>query len=87
MGNELATDNEKIRKRVAAIFEDFYTYHEQIFSAAQQLNLTAVKQKPEFMARQVQGILNGAMSSAKIRNRPQDILDALHTAKAVMGFV
>jgi len=87
MGNELASDNEKIRKKVAAIFEDFYAYHEQVFSVAQQLKLTKVTQKPEYIARQVQGILNGAMSSAKIRNRPQDILDALHTAKAVMGFV
>lgn len=87
MGNELATDNEKIRKRVEAIFSDFHGYHQKIFEAALALNLTQVQTKPENIARQVQGILNGAMASAKIRNRPQEILEALDTAKTVMGLL
>lgn len=85
LGNELATGNEAARQRVEKIMESFHHYHKEIYSAAQQQGLTDRDWPAEDVAQQIQGILNGAMISAKLRNRPEDILDALKTAKMIIG--
>lgn len=85
MGNELATDSELIRKKVESVFSEFYRYHQKIYEDAKAQGLTSANWKPEEIGRHIQGILNGAMASAKIRKRPEDILDALAVAKAVIG--
>lgn len=86
IGNELATDNEIIRKKVAQAFDEFSSYHQRIYQDAKDQGLSQRQWSPELIGRQIQGILNGAMASAKIRNQPNDILDALVTAKALLGF-
>ena len=85
MGNEMATDSELIRQKVETIFADFCSYHQRIYQDAKSQGLTDIVVEPEFIARQLQGILHGGMVSAKVTNRPEDILDALTTAKAILG--
>ena len=85
MGSELATENTFLREKIELIFEDFYTYHQTIYTDAQKMSLTKINLDPKDMGRYIQGILNGATTSAKIRNNPKDILDALIVAKIVMG--
>ena len=85
LGNEMATDNALIRDQVERIFDDFYGYHQKIYQDAKKQGLTQTNHDPKNIGRQVQGILNGAMVSAKIRNRPEDIQEAITVAKAVMG--
>lgn len=86
LGNELATDNEDIRKKVQHVFDEFAGYHQRIYEDALAQNLTQAQWPVIVIGRQIQGILNGAMASAKIRNQPDDILEALVTAKALLGF-
>lgn len=86
LGNELATDNEDVRKKVQRIFTEFSHYHQRIYEDALAQNLTQTQWPADVIGRQIQGILNGAMASAKIRNQPDDILEALVTAKALLGF-
>lgn len=85
MGGELATDSELIRQKVEQVLEQFYRYQQRIYEDALAQGLTTQHWEPELIGRQLQGVLNGALSSAKIRNRPDDILDALVTAKALIG--
>lgn len=86
LGNELATNNEDIRKKVQQVFTDFAHYHQRIYEDAIAQDLTQAQWPAEVIGRQIQGILNGAMASAKIRNQPDDILEALVTAKTLLGF-
>lgn len=85
MGNELATDSELIRQKVEYVYSEFHLYHQKIYEDAVNLGLTKAKWEPEVVARQLQGVLNGSMTSAKLRNRPEDITDALPAAKAILG--
>ncbi|OUS26958.1 hypothetical protein A9Q99_17250 [Gammaproteobacteria bacterium 45_16_T64] len=85
MGSELATDSEIIRQKVEQVLGEFYVYQQRIYEDAKAKGLTTMDWEPELVGRQLQGILNGAMSSAKIRNRPEDITDALVTAKTIIG--
>ena len=82
IGNEMATDNEIIRKKVEKMFDEFSRYHQDIFEHSSGVKADL---KPILAGRLIQGILNGAMTSAKIRNRPQDILDSLVSAKLLLG--
>lgn len=85
MGNEMATDSELIRAQVETVFQRFAAYHQQIYLDAKAQGLTNANWPPEMIGRQLQNILNGAMTSSKINNQPQDILDALAIAKSVLG--
>lgn len=85
MGNELATENEEIRKTVAKIFDSFQRYHRKIYEDAAQKGLIDTTWDVALAGRQIQCIINGAMTSSKIRNRPKDILDGLDTAKRLFG--
>ena len=85
MANEMSTDNELIRVKTEKIFEDFYGYHKIIYQDVKSQGLTKTDIAPVLMARQIQGILNGGMISSKVRNCPEDILEAFETAKMVLG--
>ena len=85
MANEMSSENEFIRVTTENIFTDFYGYHKSIYQDAKNQNLTKVNLDSELMARQIQGILNGGMISSKVRNCPEDIIDALDTAKIRLG--
>ncbi len=84
MGNEMAVDSEMLRKKIESIFSDFYSYHKRICQDAMKLGLSKINMDSEVISRQLQGVLNGAMVSSKIRNCPEDILDALITAKSIL---
>ncbi len=85
IGNELATDSELIRTKVENIFDEFCTYHQNIYEDAYKQGLTTTDWDSEEIGRHLQGILNGAMISAKVRNNPEEILKAAKVAKAVIG--
>ena len=85
MGNELATDNEDIRKTVVKIFESFHEYHRKIYADAAAKGLAQAEWDEAVVGRQIQGVVNGAMTSSKIRNRPKDILDGMDTVKRLLG--
>lgn len=86
IGNEMATVNEAIRKKIAAVFADFETYHQRIYDDALELDLVEPSAPDERLAMgaQIQSILNGGMINAKINNDPAQILLALKSAKQVM---
>lgn len=85
IGTELATENELVRTKVAKIFSHFQSYHQKIVSEANDLGLVSSDWSNQKAGKQLQNILNGSMTSAKMNNRPKDILDGLETAKRVIG--
>ncbi len=85
MGNELATDSELIRQKVEYVYSELHRYHQKIYEDAKAMGLTDAIWDPEVVSRQLQGVLNSGMASAKLRNRPEDIIDALPAAKAILG--
>ncbi len=85
LANELATQNEPLRSLVAEVFADLARYHTSIFLAARRAGLTALKTSGKRVGAQVQMVLNGAMTNAKVNNRADDILVGLDIAKRTMG--
>jgi len=85
MGNEMAVDSEVIRQKIEIIFSDFHSYHESIYRDAVKQGLIKSQMNSKVIARQLQGILNGGMVSSKLRNCPEDILEALVSAKTILG--
>lgn len=85
MGNELATVNQEMRKVVSKIFQGFHAYHARIYSDALAQGLTSIEWNPKKAGRRMQSILNGGMTSAKIHNRPEEILDALDSTCRLIG--
>ena len=85
MGIELAFENEKIRIAVSKIFSGFYKYWAEIYKDTKSLGLTVKELEPNSMGKRLHSVLNGAMVSSRIHKRPEDILDAINTAKAVLG--
>ncbi|GAB4194918.1 MAG: TetR/AcrR family transcriptional regulator [Wenzhouxiangellaceae bacterium] len=85
MGNELATVNEDMRKVVSKIFQGFHAYHTQIYNDAWEQGIATIEWNPKKVGRRMQSILNGGMTSAKIHNSPEEILDALDSACRLIG--
>ncbi len=85
LGVEMAFENEKIRQEVNHIFEGICVYWAQIYEDAKRLGLTSFNIPSHEMGRRLHTVLNGAMVGSRVRKRPQEVLDAINTAKAVLG--
>ncbi len=87
LSGELSTQNERIRKKINRIIKHFSSYHQKIYEDAKSQGLATNDLDPHMAGKQMQGILNGATVSVKYTNRPEDLLDAVETAKILIGAV
>ena len=83
IGSELCSQDREIGKTVSKMMDRFSNYHKTIYEDTKKQSTKASDSKK--FGKQLQGILNSGMLSAKIKNRPEEILDALETAKMVIS--
>jgi hypothetical protein len=84
MGNEMASDSQIIKQAVEQAFDCFCAYHNIIVKQVQKDKIKKSPKSTAFIARQIQGILNGSLLSSKLRNNANEILDGLDTAKLLL---
>lgn len=80
IGNELGSEDPAIRQRIEQGFAKFRTYYEAIVRDAKNMGYTKSRQTNRALGSAFVGVMNGAMTAAKIENRPEAILDAKKTA-------
>lgn len=85
IGSELATENDAIRDEVAQAWEEFYSYYEQIYNDSLKKGLTNKKITKTKVGPSLLSILNGAITNAKISNKPDALKDGLEIAKGFLG--
>jgi len=82
---ELATNDEKIRAKLQESYKIIRKYYAEIYKQALEMGLTNAKYSLTNMAARLNGIMSGALVAAKVENDPNVILDALASAKSILG--
>ena len=85
IGMELSGESEQIRTAVTAAFAKFGTYYRAIVRDARVNKAERAQQGVEATVAALIGNMNGAMVASKLEKRPEAILDALPTAKALIA--
>lgn len=85
LANEMSTQSEPLRRALAEVFDDLALSFETIYQDARRLGLSTRDARAGVVGKQVQNLMNGAMTSAKVNNRAEEILEALPAARAIIG--
>ncbi len=85
MGMELATQSPAARQAVAASQEAFAGYYRKIVRAVNAKRPASKRMREANTAQALANLMNGALVAAKLKNDPQEILNALPAAKQLAG--
>ena len=81
---EMAAANPAIRAAVDRCFARFGEYYRQIVQDAKQVRISSATLDEEQAVNSLLNIMHGAMVAAKIKNRPEEILEMTAAARLVL---
>jgi TetR/AcrR family transcriptional regulator, transcriptional repressor for nem operon len=82
---ELSNQEEFVWEKLTEVSKRISKYFAEIYLQLEKKGMTTVKCDKDEMARKILYVFNGSLVSSKIKNKPELILEAIPTAKVLLG--